>query len=327
MPELRLGVSLHSFTHEYCSMIWSLEDLFTIAGTLGGGIEIVGPSHQRGFPHLTDEFETLFRSAVDRHGLTPTSYGSYADPFVLPHRDLTDDELLAYTVPQLQGAARLGFPIVRLQHFTAGIVDRLLPWAERLDLVLGWELHVPMTLRSARTRMLLDLVGQHDTPRLGIIPDVGIFARSISQPHLRQAKRLGIDDATITAVTAAWEADRDLEEALELLGHPAPESSITTWAGLVWDTFGRSDPADLAEVIDRVVHVHGKFFDITDGDEPDLRYRDLVRTLSRLGYDGWISSEYEGAVGIGGGESDPRDSFELVAAHHRMIRRFEAAAR
>ncbi|MGP3533246.1 sugar phosphate isomerase/epimerase family protein [Microbacterium sp. RD1] len=328
MAELRLGVSLHSFAHEYCSYVWSLEDLLAMAGQLGGGVEIVGPSHQRGFPYVTDEFEAVFRSAVDRHGLTPTSYGSYADPFLLPHRDLTLDELLEYTIPQLRGAARLGFPVVRLQHYTASIIDRLLPEADDLDIVLGWELHVPMTLASDRTRRLLDLVEKYDTPRLGIIPDAGIFARSVSVAHVRRARELGVSEDVIRRVLAAWRDDRDLDEAHQLLGNPGPTSPVTTWAGLVWDTFGRSDPAELDAVIHRVVHVHGKFFDIVDGDEPDIRYRDLVAALVRTDYTGWVSSEYEGAVGIGegGGARAQRDSFELVAAHHRMIRRYERDA-
>ncbi len=321
--EFTLGISLHSFAKEYCSMIWTLEDLLSMAGQLGGGVEIVGPSHQRGFPYMTDEFESIFRSAVDRYGLTPTSYGSYADPFVLPNRDRSEDELVDYTIPQLQGAARLGFPIVRLQHYTADAIDRLLPWADRLDLTLGWELHVPMTLSSSRTRQLLDIIEAYDTPRLGIIPDAGIFARSVSESQIRRGRELGMPETTIQAALDAWEQDRQLDEALEIIGSPDPTSPITTWAGLIWDTFGRSDPAELADVIDRVVHVHGKFFDIVDGDEPDLRYRDLVASLMHNGYTGWISSEYEGAVGVGESGStitDPRDSFEMLTAQHAMIR-------
>jgi sugar phosphate isomerase/epimerase len=324
VPDLRLGVSLHSFADEYCSMVWSLGDLFAMAGQLGGGVEIVGPSHQRGFPLLTDEFESVFRSAVDRYDLTPTSYGSYADPFVLPGRDLTRDELVDYTVPQLQGAARLGFPVVRLQHFTADVIERLLPWAERLDLVLGWELHVPMTLESPRTRQLLDLIERLDTPLLGIIPDAGIFARSVSAAHLDRGRALGVPETVIGQVVDAWSRDLDLDHALAILRERDPQSAVTTWAGLLWDTFGRSDPADLADVIQHVVHVHGKFFDIVGGEEPDLRYRELVEALLRSGYEGWISSEYEGAVGIGGPgtATNRRDSFELVRDQHAMIRRY-----
>lgn len=324
--EFKLGVSLHSFASEYCSMVWTLDDLMSMTGQLGGGVEIVGPSHQRGFPYLTDEFETIFRSAVDRYGLTPTSYGSYADPFLLPDRDLSPNELVDYTIPQLQGAARLGFPIVRLQHYTAEVIDELLPWADQLDLTLGWELHVPMTLESARTHQLLSLIEKYDTPRLGIIPDAGIFARSVSQRHLQVGRALGISEELLQTALAAWEEDKELGEALELMGGPGPESPTTTWAGLLWDTFGRSDPAALADVIDHVIHVHGKFFDIVDGEEPDLRYADLVASLLRNGYRGWVSSEYEGSAGAGASGTAmiaerPRNSFELVAAQQAMIRR------
>jgi sugar phosphate isomerase/epimerase len=323
--ELNLGVTLHSFATEYCSLVWTFEDLMAMAGQLGGGVEIVGPSHQRGFPYLTDEYESIFRSAVDRHGLTPTSYGSYADPFMLPDRDLSDDELVEYTIPQLKGAARLGFPIVRLQHFTAEVIDRLLPWADRLDLTLGWELHVPMTLRSARTRQMLGLIEKYDTPRLGIIPDAGIFAHTVSDAHIQMGRDLGLDETIIRSALTAWEQDKELEEGLEIIGSPDPESPITTWAGLIWDSFGRSDPAELAEVIQHVVHVHGKFFDMVDGEDPYLRYRDLVASLMRNGYTGWISSEYEGTPGVLASDTaseDARSSFDYVAEQHAMIRRY-----
>ncbi|WP_166462767.1 sugar phosphate isomerase/epimerase family protein [Amycolatopsis acidicola] len=314
-PGLRLGVTLHSFTNEYCSFVWSFEDLMRIAGLLGGGVEIVGPAHHRGFPFVTDEFESQFKSSVDRNGLTPTAYGSYADPFRLPDRDLTGDELVEYTIPQLQGAKKLGFPIVRLQHFTAEVIDRLLPWADKLDLILGWELHVPMTINSDRTQQLLELVRKYDTPRLGLIPDAGIFARSVSQGHLAIGRDAGVPEELIGIVVDAWNRELTLEEALAAVGNPAHDSPITTWVGFVWDTFGHSDPAELTELLPHVVHVHGKFFHIENGDEPDLRYRELVHVLHQGGYAGWISSEYEG---------DAPDSFEIVSAHQTMIRRHEA---
>ena len=41
---LKLGVTLHSFTSEYITYKWSLEDMFQLASVLGGGLEIVGPA-------------------------------------------------------------------------------------------------------------------------------------------------------------------------------------------------------------------------------------------------------------------------------------------
>jgi sugar phosphate isomerase/epimerase len=149
---LKLGVTLHSFTPEYITYKWSLEDMLQLVSVLGGGVEIVGPAHQRGYPYLTNEFERIFKSSVERWGLTPTSYGTYADPFMLKDRDLNADEMVDYMVPQLKSAAQLGFSIARLQYFSYTVIERLLPWAEKLNLKMGYELHVPLMIKSEKTQ-------------------------------------------------------------------------------------------------------------------------------------------------------------------------------
>src|SRR4051794_22627581 len=151
----KVGVSLHSFTSEYCSLKWSFEDLLQLAAGLGGGVEIVGPAHQRGYPEVGPEFERAFKCSVERYGLTPTSYGSNADLFMLPDRDPPPDELVEYSIPQLRGAARLVFPVVRLQYFVYPVIERFLPYAEKLNLKLGYEFHVPLMIESAKAQMLI----------------------------------------------------------------------------------------------------------------------------------------------------------------------------
>src|SRR5512135_3077049 len=174
-PVFHVGVTFHSFAREYLSFVYSFEDMMEKASLLGGGVEIVGPSHHRGFPYVTDEFERSFKSSLERYELVPTCYGSYADPFMLPDRNLTPDELYEYTVLQLKGAAKLGFPVVRLQHFASDIAERLIPWAEKLNLKMGYELHTPLMIESARTQELLAQIRQISSERLGVIPDCGIF--------------------------------------------------------------------------------------------------------------------------------------------------------
>ena len=141
--KLRLGVTFHSFTNEYCSFQWSFEDMMQLASVLGEGVEIVGPAHHRCFPDVSDEFERVFKSSVERWGLTPTSYGTYADPFMLPGRDLNAEELTQYTLRQLRGAVKLGFPLARLQYFASSIVERVLPYADRHGLRLAYEFSAP----------------------------------------------------------------------------------------------------------------------------------------------------------------------------------------
>jgi sugar phosphate isomerase/epimerase len=311
----RVGVTLHSFTNEYCSFKWSFEDMMQKASLLGRGVEIVGPAHHRGFPEVTYEFERVFKSSVERNGLTPTSYGSYADPFMLPGRDLTEDELVAYTIPQLKGAAKLGFPVVRLQYFVHPVIERLLPYAEKYDLKMGYELHTPLMIEAPLTQQLIAQVRRISSPHLGLIPDAGIFTRSIPKFRIEGARRAGVSDPLLKRAVELWTAKTPLPEAREQLkAHGADDRTFSTME-IFWGSFGHSDPASLASVMPYVIHTHGKFFSIVNGDEPDVRYEEYVKALILGGYRGWMSSEYEGP---------DTDSFAVVKAHQAMVRGYIA---
>jgi sugar phosphate isomerase/epimerase len=293
-----LGVALHSFTAEYVALKWSFEDLIELADYLGGGVEITGPAHHRGYPHVTIEFERTFKSAVERFGVTPTCYGSYADPFTLPTRNRSPDELFEFIVPQLEGAARLGFPVVRLQFFSHVIAERLLPMAERLNLKMGYELHAPLTFESSTVQGLLEQIERLDSPHLGLIPDCGIFASSVSQGHIGRARAAGVQQDVIQQALALWSDGIDLGPALETLRASGLSEQQVAPVEMFWGSFGRSDPANLVTHRDKIVHMHGKFFTMANGEEPNLRYRDVVSALIEGGYKGWLSSEYEGSADV-----------------------------
>lgn len=309
-----LGVTFHSFTTEYCSLQWSFEDMMQLASVLGGGVEIVGPAHHRCFPDVSDEFERVFKSAVERYGVTPTCYGTYADPFMLPARDLNDEELTEYTLRQLRGAVKLGFPLARLQYFASTIVERVLPYAERHGLKLAYELHAPLDLGSGATQRLVGQIRRIGSPLLGIIPDAGIFARSVPMFARENALKAGVPPAIVNRALELWNAKKPLGESKSmLLSEGASERQFVS-VERFWGSFGHSDPAGLKELMPHVMHVHGKFFSMAAGDEPDIRYADLARALVANGYSGWVSSEYEGP---------PVDSsFRIVREHQAMIRRY-----
>jgi hypothetical protein len=59
--------------------------------------------------------------------------------------------------------------------------------------------------------------------------------------------------------------------------------------------FGPARVDDWLEIFPWIKHVHGKFFGIDDdGEEPSVPVRGLVKLLVENGYNGAISSEYEG---------------------------------
>ena len=309
----KLGISFHTFVQEYISFVYSFEDMMEMASVLGGGVEIVGPSNHRGFPEVTPEFERAFKSAVERYGLVPTCYGSYADPFMLPDRDLTPEEMYEYIVPQLKGAAKLGFPVVRLQYFSHLIAERLIPWAEKLGLRMGYELHTPLTIESPTVLMLREQIDRLGSDRLGLIPDFGIFARSIPQYHLDMGRRAGMSEELIAKGQQLWAAKTDKHDAIEAVRAAGGDEKAVSWVNMVWGSLGHSEPAALAEIKDHIVHCHGKFYSIVDGDEPDLRYEEVVKSLLDIGYTGWVSTEYEGG---------PADTFAIAKAHQEMMKTY-----
>jgi sugar phosphate isomerase/epimerase len=313
---LKLGVTLHSFTPEYITYKWSLEDMLQLASVLGSGVEIVGPAHQRGYPHLTDEFERIFKSSVERWGLTPTCYGTYADPFMLKDRDLNEDEMVDYIVPQLKSAAQLGFSIARLQYFSYTVIERLLPWAEKLNLKMGYELHVPLMIKSDKTKSLIEQVERINSPYLGLIPDTGIFARSVPEFCLADLCAAGIAEQLVQHAVVLWNARTPNHVALEELLKLGLRKQNIGNVERVWGSFGWSEPEELKEILPRVIHMHGKFFSMKDGVEPDVRFEEVTKVLVENGYDGWMSSEFEGPNGV--------DTFGLVREQQAMIRRYVA---
>lgn len=315
----RLGISFHTFTEEYCAGRWSFEDMMELAAELGGGVEIVGPAHHRGFPSVTLEFERSFQSAVSRFGLTPVCYGSYADPFTLPDRDFSKDELVAYTIPQLHAAARLGFSIVRLQYFVHPVIERLLPLAAKLNLRLGYELHAPISFESILGKMLLAQVQRLDTPHLGLIPDCGIFGRSVPDFRVQLARQAGIATPLIDQALELWRRDVLVDDAMPILHSAGLTHEQLAKVEIFWGSVAQSDPAGLVNYAPHVIHVHGKYFSLQEGQEPDIRYGDIVQALLASGYAGWMSTEYEGP-----GQTS---SFTIARAHQAMIRRMVASAR
>jgi sugar phosphate isomerase/epimerase len=70
------------------------------------------------------------------------------------------------------------------------------------------------------------------------------------------------------------------------------------------------------EIADQIVHVHAKFFNVTeDLVEPAVPVADTVRVLIDAGYTGYISSEYEGWHW-----DTTSDAWEMIRREQQIIR-------
>ena len=122
-----------------------------------------------------------------------------------------------------------------------------------------------------------------------------------------------MSQALLNRAVALWKAETPLKDAREQLKALGADDRTFSTIEVFWGSFGHSDPKSIAGIMPHIIHTHGKFFSIVNGDEPDVRYEEFVKALIDGGYKGWMSSEYEGPDG---------DSFEIIKAHQAMVRRY-----
>jgi len=324
----RLGVTLYSFTPDFHAGRYTFEDLVVEAAQrgLGPGLEVIGFQSFRGFPHMSPEVETRFLRLVDEHGWELSCLDGNVDVAVRADRLLDEDELVAYMEAQLEAAARLGFPVLRVQNqATPAVMERLLPSAERLGVKLGMEIHAPETVRSPWVLALRELYARLDSPYLGFIPDFGASTLGISPSVFETFRAKGVSEELLQAIATRWDelGGRDFEAHEEIgnfigLAHSmgAGDHAVNL-AVFAVGIHGHQDAAAWAEILPDVVHVHGKFFDIgDDGREPVVPVEELIDVLVAGGYDGFISSEYEGWHW-----NTRADAFEMVAREQALCRR------
>lgn len=352
------GVTLYSFTRAFHGREYDLEGLIrkVAAEGYGPGLEIIGFSSFRGFPDLDDRFVGWFRDLVAEVDLVPASLAVNADIGIHRDRLLSQDELIEYMRRQIEAAARLGFPVARVQiSLTPDSMEQLVPVAEKYGVTLALEVHADQYASHPRILALRDRYEKVGSPLLGFTMDWGATVTGFAPSLLESYRRRGASDELRAAVVSLWDEfyrqgpPADQAEHGQRFGrfiglaaqHGRPELGIDfaiNGTGL----FGPARVDDWLEIFPWIRHVHGKFFGIDEsGEEPSVPVRELIALLVENGYSGAISSEYEGwhwnnwqspfdiiraeqAVQRSAAESagsrmivDPAEARAALAAHHQ----------
>jgi len=317
-----MGSTLYAYTNEFLSREYSFEQLLaeTARRDLGPGVEIIGFQSFRGFPEIGDEFAEQLKAALDTLGLRPSCLGINADQAIRRGRLASDDEMVAYHEPQMRAAAKLGFPVVRYQYGAGPtVIERLAPLAEELGLKLGLEIHAPQHANHPAVLAYREMYERVKSPALGWIPDFSSTAREVPPSYLQTLRERGVPDDLISLAIELWHADGDPQQRmLEFRDRADAAGYAPLQFGpllLIFPMFGKADPKSWLELMDAVVHVHGKFwgFDAA-GKEEAIDYGAILPLFGEAGYDGVISSEWEGHF-----YSDA-NAFDLVARHQEMCR-------
>ena len=292
--KIRYGVTLYSYSNEYVNGILSFEEILRTVKAQGyTGIELVASQMVPGYPYPSDEWLAQLKALLEEIGLEPVCWSAYIDMGIRSDRDLTEDEIIQFTVNDLICAKKAGFPMVRTQHaISPKIFRKMIPFCKQLDMTLTIEMHHPHPPEVPVWTELIEIMRGEGKGVLGFVPDMSIFQNHPHEPGIQEALNEGCRKEVLDAMLEKHATQRPREEILA-----GDLSKIEQFYGaqLIEDYDGATQVEQLRELMDCVFYMHGKFYYINDNlEEIAIPYQEILTMVKDSGYEGYIACEYEG---------------------------------
>ena len=326
---IKRGVSLYSYQHEYVHGTLDLEGAVAEAAKVGAvGIETLAEQMVPGFPFpgqsdLPDSFYSWWKDLMDRYGTTPTVHDMFLDTKRYRGRLLNLDEMVQSLHRDIRHTARLGAKGIRIIVNTPPeVVEAAAPYAADHGVWMGVEVHSPYSFDDEWIQRHLDVAARVDSDVVGCVPDMGIFVHTLPRVVVDRALRDGADPAIAAEVVETYNSHGDTQALFDRLEKQGVDG-VTL--GLARNSIHMiAQPVScLADHAEFIKHVHAKFYEMHPvagfdyWHEYSIPYHEIVPALAEIGYDGYLSSEYEGNRHIE--DAHPVDSVTQVAAHQGML--------
>ena len=151
---------------------------------------------------------------------------------------------------------------------------------------------------------------------------MGVFQSRPCTIHWERAIRDGANPKIVAYVNEAYMAGQSREQVMKDIQKMGANAGDIGWLNSAYRIL-HTNPEVLRKHRDYIFHVHAKFYHMRPDDTDDcLDYENVVRVLQDIGYDGYLSSEYEGNRTIE--DAQTVDSVAQVASQHRMFQRLLA---
>ena len=344
---IKRSISLYSYQDEYYDGKLDLEGcLRETAKTGATGVELLPEQMIKQFPRpIEDEaFREQWFSWLDKYGLTPSCYDAFLENRIYDNRTLTLKEQVEMMCRDIRLASLLGFPNLRtLVSTPMDVIEGSLEYAEKMNVRIGLEVHAPFSLNSGWAEGYMDMIRRTGTKYFGFIPDMGIFCRNIPDVVREKCLRHGakeeclkiVDDAYAKRVEKGfvkikydlnlgkanmeYRMSNGMQEMMDAVKAAGGGPADFEYAGSSF-TYSWSDPKDIIDNIDYIFHTHAKFYNVhEDYKETAVAIPEVVEAFKKAGYDGFLSSEYEGGEHL---RMDMEvDSIEQLRRHQEALRR------
>lgn len=330
---IKRGVSLYSYQQAYLTGKMDLEDCVRTAVESTGsyGIELIYEQMpldtypEAVYPDITEEGVKRWKDLMAKYQATPVCMDSFIDSMIYKGRISYVQEQVQMMEQDLRLASKLGFSCIRVLALVAPeVLVQSLPAAEYYGVTMGLEVHPPHALDSRWMQNVAELARKHNTKRIGLIPDFGIFMNGINGAQLKAAGIMGEKKEILDYVAAATKAG-------EPIGKVFPKARAMGAGSLVLNALNQaimmnrySSPELLREIGDVICHIHGKFYYMDENcEETAINYEEPIQVLKEMGWEGYICSEFEGQRAYHSQDCPyEEDEVEQVRRHHEMMKRY-----
>ncbi|WP_231916238.1 restriction endonuclease subunit R [Microbacterium karelineae] len=316
----RLAASAFNWTPQIVRAERGATDIAATIATDGIAdlIEVEAGQAWRGFPAPADDEVDALRERLADAGARVSIVGASIDEWAEDGHRRDDDERLAFLLPQLRAASRVGAEGARLPIGQAGpaLLARLQPVLHELDLVLFEEAQGSQTPGSDAHAADYDEIARLDDPHLRLLIDISMLMPALPTSYVRALASAGVDDALVRRLADGWRDPATPRVVMEALRGGAIPGSAQALAMDMIVRFGRSSADELREVLPLVGAFHLKFWDLDDADgRVSAPIRDVGSLLRGTAFRGTLCSEWGGHAWL---DDDPA---EMTSAHLALARR------
>lgn len=322
MSNIKLGVTLYSFSTEYCKGMMSLEDCIRTAKELGTeGFEIVAAQMVPSYPFVSDQFLSEFRAICHAYDMEPVCYEGSMDRGLRGNRNLTDDEMLQMAINDVKNAQKMGCKVLCEQYLIgAKNLAKLASYAEGYGVKVGVEIRNPDTPITPIVNEYIEAIEKSGSRYIGFIPDFGCFATKPNKLNWDEALKGGANEKLLEMARDMKYEEVPYDKArkkLEKAGGTAKEMQCMQYMYrfMNFQKDITKELEGLRKIIPYCFHMHGTYYYMYENlEESVIPYKDILEIVKDSDYRGYIVSKYE--------QYNSDHSIEMLCRHLKMMRNY-----